>query len=395
MVKVMIITRIETLTCDAGWRPWLFVKIHTDGPLVGYSECTESNGSYRGIIGAIRDLEKFVLGKNPLAYEKIYWDMYAATRQSPGGVVQKAIGGIQNALLDIAGKHYGVPVYELFGGPIRERIPVYWSHWATSRVRAAHHVRQTPVVTLEDVAKLVEETKLRGFSAIKTNAILFDGAPKVYMPGFGKSAGGPELDISPRIINNLKNFIAQIRQTGGEDFEIMLDLGVNFRVEGYIRIARVLEPYKLSWLEVDVRDPKALCEIRKRCQAPICTGEDLYTMREFRPFFENYSMDIANIDVIWNGFGESKKIADAAESFEVNVVPHNFYSHLSTFISANFAAAVPNLKIMEVDIDDVPWREEIITEVPKIENGQMMLPTKPGWGTDLREDMISLHKVAV
>ena len=131
----MNVARLETLTCDAGWRPWIFLKATTDDGLVGWAEVTDSHGSPRGLQGIVEDLSPLVVGRDPRTWEAVYWDLYRATRQSPGSVVAKAIAAIENALLDIKGKALGVPVYELFGGPVRERIPVYWSHCGSYRVR--------------------------------------------------------------------------------------------------------------------------------------------------------------------------------------------------------------------------------------------------------------------
>lgn len=387
----MKISKIELLQCDGGWRPWLFIKITTDEGLIGYSECTDSHGSPRGIAGVIKDLEKILIGKNPLACEKLFWEMYSATRQSSGSIIQKAIGGIENALLDIKGKFLNVPVYELFGGPVREKTPVYWSHWGTTRVRAANYAGVKPILNLEDVSEFVSETKQRGFNCVKTNVVLFQPEPQVYMPGFGKSLGGPQLDISPDIISNLTKYIGKIREAGGESFGIILDLNFNFKNEGYTQIAKAIEPFNLAWLEVDSYDPKALAQIKKSTKTPLCSGENLYTNRQFRPYFENYSMDIASIDVIWNGFHQSKKIADLAEIYEINVTPHNYYSHLATFISAHFAAVTPNFKTLEVDVDDVPWKDNLTTDIPKIENGLLTLSKKPGWGADINEEVLNMH----
>ena len=134
------------------------------------------------------------------------------------------------------------------------------------------------------------------------------------------------------------------------------------------------------WLEVDAFDPVSLAAVRNGSAIPICSGENLYTNRGFRPFFEAGAMDVASVDVIWNGFHQAKKIADLAETFEVNCAPHNYYSHLATFISAQWCAAIPNVRILEVDVDDVPWREELTTAVPEIKDGKLTIPAGPGLG---------------
>lgn len=387
----MKITKAEMLSCDAGWRPWLFIKITTDEGIVGYSECTDSHGSPRGMMGVIQDLEKHLIGKDPFAYEKIYWELFSATRQSSGGIIQKVIGGIENALSDIVGKSLGLPVYKLFGGPIREKIPVYWSHWGTTRVRAAAHAGVNPIRSLDDVAALVKETKERGFTTVKTNLAMFEPAPYVYMPGFGKSHGGPELEVSSELISQIVAYVGRIRETGGPDFKIIVDLNYNFRSQGYLQIAKALEPFKLAWLEMDCFDAKVLSRIRSSTTTPICSGENLYGLRQYKPFLDQYSMDICSIDIIWNGFAQSKKIADVAEIHEMSVSPHNYYSHLATFISAHFAAVTPNFKILEVDVDDVPWKDALTTAVPDIKDGVMHLTDKPGWGADIDEAILKAH----
>ncbi|MDP3795156.1 MAG: mandelate racemase/muconate lactonizing enzyme family protein [bacterium] len=385
-------TGVNTIHCAAGWRVWTFVKITTDEGLVGYSECTDSNGSPRAIAGVVKDLEGLLIGKDPRAVEKLYWELYSATRQSPGSVIQKAIAGIENALLDIKGKALGVPVYELFGGPIRRQLPVYWSHCGTSRVRAAHFVGQPPIQSLDDVEAFAREVVRRGFRALKTNPAVFAAAPTVYMPAFGKSAGGPELNITRELLDAVAAHIAAFRRGAGDAVEIMLDLNFNFKTEGYIRLARHLEPFDLAWLEIDSYDPRALRDIRERANVPVCSGENLYGLRGYRPYFEAHAMDIASIDIAWNGFAQSKKIADMAELYEMNVAPHNHHSHFGTFMSAQFAAAIPNFRILEVDIDDVPWKNEITTATPVISNGVMTVPAGPGWGIELNEAALERHQ---
>ena len=117
---------------------------------------------------------------------------------------------------------------------------------------------------------------------------------------------------------------------------------------------RVLEPFDLLWLEIDLYDPPGLARIRNSSRTPIASLESIYGRRQFRPFFEQQAVDYAIIDVAWNGILESIKIATMADSFEVNVAPHNFNGHLSArLISPHLCAVVPNFKVMEIDIDDV------------------------------------------
>jgi L-alanine-DL-glutamate epimerase-like enolase superfamily enzyme len=387
----MKITKIETLHCDAGWRPWTFIKIGTDDGIIGYSECTDSHGSPRGIAGVVQDLQSLLVGQDPRAVEKLYWDMYRATRQSPGSIIQKAIGGIENALLDIKAKALGIPVYELFGGPLRDRIRVYWSHCGTTRARAAPLVGQKPLRSYEDVVELGREVARRGFTALKTNIVLPGNPASVPMPGFGGGPGTTDQNASRELIDALVRLVGTFREAVGRQVDICLDLNFNFKTEGNIQIAKAMEPFGLLWLEIDSFDPAALRQVKESTRTPICSGENLYTTRGFRPFFERQAMDVAVVDVVWNGFAQSKKIADLAEIYEMNVAPHNYYSHLATMISAHFCAAIPNLRLLEVDVDDVPWKDELVTSIPEIKDGYMTVPRTPGWGADLNEAVLRAH----
>jgi L-alanine-DL-glutamate epimerase-like enolase superfamily enzyme len=161
--------------------------------------------------------------------------------------------------------------------------------------------------------------------------------------------------------------------------------------EACLRIAKALEPFNLLWLEIDMYDPDALLQIKQSTTTRICSGENLYTLRGYRPYFEKHALDVAMIDVPWNGFTQSKKVADLAESYELNVAPHNYYSHLSTLMSAHLCATIPNVRIMEIDIDDVPWKDDIVTEPLDIKDGYLRMPARPGWGADLNEREIAKH----
>jgi L-alanine-DL-glutamate epimerase-like enolase superfamily enzyme len=147
----------------------------------------------------------------------------------------------------------------------------------------------------------------------------------------------------------------------------------------------------MVWLEIDLYDPAGLALIRRSARTPIASLESIYGRRNFRPYFEQQSVDYAIIDVAWNGILESVKIAAMADAYEVNVAPHNFNGHLGSLISAHFCAAVPNFKVMEIDIDDIRWKDDIVTKPPVIENGDLILPTGAGWGADVNEEFVRAH----
>ena len=388
----MKITKLNTFHVSAGWRPWSFIKISTDEGVVGWSECTDSHGSPLGISGVVDDLTPLLIGRDPRDISRLCWEMHSRTRQSPGSIIQKAIGGIENALLDIKAKALNIPVYDLFGGCIREEIPLYWSHCGTSRVRAWDMIKKPKIESQNDLENFGKEVNASGYKAVKTNIAILSDNPYIYMPGFFKSTGDPALNASNEILEQTVSWIRSLREVLSDDIDIALDLNFNFKTEGYIKIANALKPYNLMWLEIDSYNPDALKQIRDSIEIPITSCENLYGLRQYRPFFEKHSMDIASIDVIWNGFTESKKIADMADLYEMNICPHNYNGHLSTFISMQLCSVVPNLRFAEIDVDDVPWRDELFTNLPSIENGSFMLSKEAGWGTDLNEEALERYK---
>jgi galactonate dehydratase len=303
-------------------------------------------------------------------------------------VIAKAIAGVENALLDLKARALGIPVHELFGGPTRDSIPVYWSHCGTTRARAWEVTATPRLASYDDVAALGREVVERGFAAFKTNVVVPGEEPQVLMPGFGEGGGTLRTD---EIADALVRLLEAFREGTGGEARPIVDLNFNLEPEGLVRVARALEPLDLLWLEVDLFDPDALAHVRHVAPMPICSGENLYGSRGFRPFLEAGGMDVASVDVIWNGFHQAKKIADLAETFEVNCAPHNYYSHLATFIAAQWCAAIPNARILEFDVDDVPWRDELATAVPEIANGEIAVPPGPGWGVEVREDVLREH----
>ena len=386
----MKITNIETFIVDAGWRPWIFVRVDTDEGISGWGECSDGRSPY-GVVGTVRDLTPLLIGKDPRAYEMRFWDMLRGTRQSPGGIAAKAIAGVELALIDIKARALGISVVELFGGPTRERVRVYWSHCGTSRARNSDLLNTPPLRTMDDIAALGREVVERGYTALKTNIIIPGDLASVYFGGFGGEPGTTDGVVSRQLLRHIETLIGTFRDAVGPDVDINLDLNFNFKPESCMRIARVLEQFDLLWLEIDMYEPDAIRQIKDATSTKICTGENLFYMREFIPYFQARSADVFMIDVPWNGFAQSKKVGDLAEAYQLNVAPHNYYSHLSTCISASLCAVLPNVRIMEIDVDDVPWREDMVTNVPAIENGYLTIPSGPGWGTEMVEDVLKAH----
>jgi galactonate dehydratase len=388
------IAGVESIHADAGGRAFDFLKITTDDGLVGWSEYNESFGGI-GVSAVIDSLAPALIGKDPRPFEAHVALLQALRRPAAGGMAQQAIGAVENALLDLKARALGVPVYELFGGPLRQRQLVYWSHCGTYRVGARAKAMQVAEVrSLDDIVSLGREVVARGYSALKTNVILFQhGEPRGHVPGFARGDSFPELNPERYVLEAIRDQLSAFRQGAGTDVDILVDLNFNYKTEGYVRVARAMEPYDLLWVEMDIRNPSALQYIRSRTGIPVASGESLFGRREYRPFFELGAMDSVIIDVPWNGFAESLKIAAMADTYDINVAPHNFYSPLATMMSMQLCAVVPNVRIMEMDVDQAPWVQELVTVTPEIQEGYVHLPSGPGWGTEVNEAAVRAHAV--
>ena len=386
----MKITAIETFVVDAGWRPWQFVAVRSDTGITGYGECSDGRNPY-AIVGAVDDFRPMLIGRDPRPVEQLYWDLYRMARQSPGGIASKAIAGIELALWDLKAKDMGVPVHALFGGPTRDSQRVYWSHCGTSRARDWKLIGTPPLKTMDDIRRLGEEVRKRGFTALKTNIIFPGEDAAVYFGGFGGGSGTTDQNITPQMLRHIEEEIGAFVEGAGPDVEVAIDLNFNFKPEAASRICRALERYRMMWIEIDMYEPHALRQVKDSTTQTITSGENCFGLRDYRRYFEARSMDVAMIDIPWNGFARSRDVALAAESFEMNIAPHNYYSHLATAIGLNLCATLPNVKIMEVDIDDVPWKDDLTGGPMPYKNGALPVSTKPGWGVDLDEKAAKKH----
>jgi galactonate dehydratase len=387
----MKVARMQTLACDAGWRNYHFLKLTTDSGIIGWSEFDEGFGA-PGVATVIARLSHRVIGQAVGAHERIYADLYAATRPASGGVIALALAAIENALLDAKAKQLGVPCYELLGGKVRDQVRVYWSHCATWRINHPAFYKP-PITDLDGVRAIGREVREKGFDALKTNIFLYEAGgkhPRGYRPGFSVPFS-PALNVERSVLRNLRMHLEAIREGAGPDVDLLLDLNFNAKTEGYLKILREIADLDMFWIEIDTFNPQALGLIRRNSPHPIASCETLLGLRAFLPYLRAQAMDVAIIDTPWNGVWQSMKIAAAAEAHEVNVAPHNFYGHLCTMMNAHFAAAVPNLRILETDIDRLAWDHELFTHVPEYAKGHLLVPDRPGWGTEPNEEAIAAH----
>jgi galactonate dehydratase len=391
----MKIAKLEDFHVDGGWDTYSFLKVTTDTGLVGWAEFKESRR--RGLGALIQGLGATLIGEDPRAIGRIDAALYSHIRTSVGGLQSNAVGAILNACLDIKGKALGVGVHELFGGALRERIPVYWSRCGVIRARCADFfdgkvIDRPAVRTLDDLRRAGREARERGFAALKSNVLVFDeSGGRQYTPGSARGEGHPELNLPEEIVAALSAQLTALREGAGPGVRLIVDVNFNYKPEGFRRLAKKLEPFELMWLEMDLYEPTALSLIRQSTTTPIGSLETILGRRALKPYLDAHCVDVAIIDPQYNGVPEALRMAAMADAYEVNVASHNFSGPLSAVISAHFASAVPNFRIMELDVDEVPWKPKLLTKPPKIENGMFSLPAGPGWGTDIDEAVLRAH----
>ncbi|CAN5724566.1 mandelate racemase/muconate lactonizing enzyme family protein [soil metagenome] len=385
----MKITAIKTFIVDGGFRPWTFVKVETSEPgLIGWGDCTDW-GSPGPVAATIERYSEWVIGRDPMQVEAIWWDLAAASMRHVGGLAWKAMAGIDSALWDIRGKVLGAPVWQLLGGKMRDELRLYWSHCGTVRARWADKLGLPKVETTDDLRRLAEEVQKRGYTALKTNLFPLKDRPDTtpIMSRISHYTG----DAPPAVLRSAEAIVGTFREALGPDVGIALDVAFTYKLGGAVKLAQALEPYNLMWLETETLDPEALALIRQSTKTTICTGESLFGTQQYKPYLQLHAQDIIMPDLAWNGITMGKKICDMAHAYDTLIAPHNCHSPINTLVSAAVAATVPNFFILEFDEDDAPWRDDLMTHPLVIENGYLKLSDRPGLGSDLIEEELRKH----
>jgi galactonate dehydratase len=387
----MKITGYQIFRCDAGYCNACFLKILTDQGLVGWSEFGEHNGT-PGIAAVISELADLIEGMDPASITRSASFLSAKTVQTQGGLSQQAIAAIVNALLDIKGKSLGVPVHALLGGTVRDRVPVYWSHALTYRMIHSELMGQSRVRTLEDVTRLGEEARSHGVRVLKAGMVDLRQSELVnFTQGFGGD-GFVERNLDRAALDALVATMKALTTGTGGEVQVMLDINCHFTTEGYLAIVRALEDVDLFWIELDNFNPEALALIRAASRFPVASLEAVYHRKGLKPYLDRQAVDVAIVDAVWNGYLEAMRMADFAAAYDVNVAPHCYTAGgLGDIISAHFAAAIPNLRIMEYDYDQVPWKQEFLSHPLVLDGNEIAVPMGPGWGSEVNEAALRAH----
>jgi galactonate dehydratase len=337
------ITRLETFVLRNNW---VFVKISTDAGIVGWGEMLKDKSTT--CAAGAKQVEPYLIGKDPRRVVHHWQAIYRHAFYRGGPILTAVLSGIDQALWDIKGKALGVPVYELLGGPTRDKIRIYGSRADVEQGRAY---------------------------AFKTALRAEGRGPYRYVesPGF--------------IDRAVKNFAA-LREAHGPNVDIGVEFHGAVQPQTALLLMKALEPYQPFFYEepVQCQNVDTMAELARKTHIPVATGERVFTKWGFRDILEKRAASILQPDVCYaGGITELRLIAGMAEAYYVPIAPHNPQGPCSLAASCQIAASIPNFLIQEGGTNTY----ENLLKVPfKADNGFLPLPTDPGLGIEIDEDKL-------
>jgi galactonate dehydratase len=370
------ITAITTHVCNARMRNWVFVKVLTDQDgLHGWGEAT-LEWHTKSVVGAIEDLAPLLVGEDPTRVEYLWQMMHRQHFWHGNGVVRgTAISAIDLALWDILGKSLGVPCHKLWGGPVRDHIRLY-THLGGGRMEDFYLTSPEQAGRFAELAQAAVED---GFTAFKAMAV----------PPTKPIEGLPPLRAA-------EGCVGAMREAVGDGIDIMVDCHARPSPRMGLLFATALEQFGLYFLEEPCW-PEAvagLAAIQAAVRTPIATGERLVGQHAFREVVDRQACSVLQPDITHcGGLSEARRIAALAELHRLAVAPHNPQGPVSTAASLEFGFATPSYIICEAVHEDVPWRDEVVSEGFHVEpQGRLVRPGyRPGLGVEIDEDAVRRH----
>jgi galactonate dehydratase len=350
----------------------LFVKLHTNQGIWG---CGEGVDAVNGTYDLVQSLGRRIRGRNPLDVHRLFEELRRGGifGGAQSGVYVAVLSAIETALWDLTGKALDVPVYQLLGGKFRDRVRVYMD--------TALYQSQLP--SPEEFAANAREAVEMGMTAIKFD---LDQAndPNRY-DRYNWTA-------SPAEVQRMVDQMTAAREAVGPNIDICADMHGRYDLPTGKRVAELMEPLNLMWLEepVPAENIDALKQINDSSSTPICAGENLYLGHEFRRALEIGAVDIIMPDLQKaGGLGEGQRIANHANLYYVPFAPHMVASYLGAMAAAHVCASVPNFMVLEWQIyyhRDEMWSEIVSFDGPMVEDGYIPISEKPGIGVEINEE---------
>ena len=360
----MRVTDIKPFVVDCFRTNFVFVKIYTDEGITGIGEGTLEYKE-KAFLGALEHIKEYLVGKNPLDVEQHFHNIYRDAYWRGGPVLMSALSAVEMALWDILGKSLNVPVYQLLGGKINDKVRIYVNGWFAGAKEP------------EEFAAKAKETVKRGVTAMKWDP-------------FGKSY----LDISNAALDKALRCVAAVREAVGNSVDLLIEGHGRFNIPTGIKIAKELEQFKPMFFEEPTPPDslEALKAVRDKSPVAISAGERLYTRWDYRRFFDIMPADYIQPDISHaGGIMELKKIAAEAECRYIPFAPHNPSGPVANAATLQLAANTPNFCILEIMYSDVEWRKDITNESLEYKDGYIKIPDKPGLGIEINEEECLKH----
>ncbi len=354
----MKITAIETVPVDQ----YMFVQVHTDEGITGLGE-SGAWGYLEASATVVETFKRYLIGQDPLRIEH-HWQYLYRWTHFRGAAIMGALSAIDIALWDIKGKYFGVPVYQLLGGKVRDKARVYYHVFGDTK---------------EELIQGCINAKKQGFTAVGHLTPFLDEPREV--PYFKT-----HVDKMEDAIDTVRRY----REAVGKDVDLCVEIHRRLTPAEAIVLGRGIEPYHPYFYE----DPTlpdnldAMAEVASKIHVPIATGERMHTIQEFEMLLSRGAVQYVRPDVcLCGGITGSKKVAALAEARYVGVVPHNPLSPVSTAACLQIAACIPNFALQEYPKGELePPKSEMVISKVKLEKGFLIVPDAPGIGIELAPD---------
>jgi galactonate dehydratase len=365
------IVKIEPilLTGLRGSAPWVFVRVETADGMVGWGEGTNYPG-VRPIATAVTTLASVVIGRSAWDIEAVWQRMYRFMYYNGmGGVVLAAISGIDMALYDIVGKKLGVPVYKILGGQAHERLRTYANGWTDG-------IARTP----KAYGARTKELVARGYTGCKLDP--FFETPM-------------NREVTPTALRLAESLVRAIREAGGPDYDIAIDVHGFWNTKSTLEIIRTLEPYRLFFYEeaVPPENVAAMAEVQRSTPTPLATGERIFGRQGFRELIERQAVRVIQPDLSrTGGITEAKKIAAMADTYYIPVAPHNPNGPLCTLATMHLGFSIPNFLILEFFEKDEPIFQELVPGGLTRDARGVAPTTGPGLGANVTDAFLRKYQ---
>lgn len=369
----MKITAIETVVVNAIHRNWIFVKVVTDQPgLHGWGEAT-LEWKTRAVTATVEDLKPFLIGEDPARIEHLVRRMTHFSFWPLGSIGLSAVSGIEQALWDIKGKALGVPVWQLLGGRVRDKVRVY-THLRRAKIGA-----QVGTDDISAFCDAVQETVEMGYEAVKLGFVPYSG-----------------YDAPLPVVRHVEKLAAAVRERVGDSIDIMTDFhGRPQSIDAAKAYIDVIAPIRPLFVEEAIQpgNTPAMADLARRVDCPLATGERLFTPREFAEVAETRAVAYIQPDLAHCvGFSGGRRIAAIAEAAGIGVCPHNPMGPVAGAVALQFDVATPNFVIQEEAVGLVPWFRDICSAYPlDLVDGFWHAPEAPGLGIEIDEPEAARH----